>query len=311
MTMLSSFASSTPRGYRKTIIGLLGSAALLALLRPQIQFGDSGKLNKEFEEGGADRLQRRLQIDVGGADHSIQHVLVIQADEETLLKARHLLEKELGLEEGLAALKDANTLLRKKNVTPDDERRALELAAEVARLLVKKASSQTRGNSGKEVAIAELDEDSDITSFPACEDMPVAVCEQMIRKGLRELGLPWKRFKLEKHPKRRRDAPGYNKVVIQTDTLAETVAVNPDYPYKWNGVDGNRSIGPWICIGLTPETCCNSIKEDVPDENAADPGVYVECEITVPVGGEGNSDPKRIIINESTDGRVHEVPQTG
>eukprot|EP00584_Thalassiosira_punctigera_P001170 CAMPEP_0172543722 /NCGR_PEP_ID=MMETSP1067-20121228/14030_1 /TAXON_ID=265564 ORGANISM="Thalassiosira punctigera, Strain Tpunct2005C2" /NCGR_SAMPLE_ID=MMETSP1067 /ASSEMBLY_ACC=CAM_ASM_000444 /LENGTH=93 /DNA_ID=CAMNT_0013330183 /DNA_START=17 /DNA_END=295 /DNA_ORIENTATION=- len=93
MAIWSSFAPS-PRGHRATIIGLLCGAALLALLLPNNDDSTTG------------RLQRRLQIDVGGIDDSSQHVLVIQADEGTLIRARHLLEKQLSLKEGLAALKD-------------------------------------------------------------------------------------------------------------------------------------------------------------------------------------------------------------
>lgn len=294
------------------IIVLLCGAALLALL-PQLT--PYGKLQLP-NEGASDKLQRRLEIDVGGVGDSSRHVLIIQADEETLAKARSLLQEELSLEEGLAGLKNANLLLRKEDATDQDKRRALELATEVARLLVKKASVQKRGNSGKRVSIAELDEETGTTSFPACEDMPIPVCEQIIRKGLRELGLPWKRFRLEKRPKRDEGDEGFNKVVILTDLLAEFVAEDPTYPYEWHGTEGSRAIGPWNCVGLTPEACCDLIKQDVQDPDATrtdeDGGpLFVECEITVPVGGEGNVDPKRIIVQESPDGRVHEIPVTG
>ena len=134
---------------------------------------------------------------------------------------------------------------------------------------------------------------------------------------------------------------GYNKVVIVTNLEASTVVGRTgdglvSYPFSWNdSVHGTRVLGvdgKWNCRDLSPEDCCDNIKESCknPDTN----GNYLECHIFVPFvsklhvllpfysfftmtyyfvsfvkGGVGNARRNdRVFINLSPDGRVHEAP---
>lgn len=68
------------------------------------------------------------------------------------------------------------------------------------------------------------------------------------------------------------------------------------------GVDGK-----WDCYGKSPDDCCQLIKASVP--NADTRGNNIECHFFVPYGGIGNKKRSdRILVNLSSDGRVHESP---
>ena len=110
---------------------------------------------------------------------------------------------------------------------------------------------------------------------------------------------------------------GYNKVVIVTNLEASAVVGRTgdgivSYPFSWDdSVHGSRVLGvdgKWNCRDMSPEDCCENIKESCtnPDSN----GNYLECHIFVPFGGVGNARRNdRVFINLSSDGRVHEAPQ--
>ena len=151
------------------------------------------------------------------------------------------------------------------------------------------------------------------------------------------------------HEKRNLNQPGYNKVVIITNDLADRVKGKAgdgivDYPFLWDCVEtGLKSLGvdgKWNCVDITPEACCEDIKESMysiyptslidlylsipimclidtfllSSALAGAPtidkrGNYVECHIFVPFGGIGK--PKRndrVFVVVSPDGRVHEPP---
>jgi hypothetical protein len=83
------------------------------------------------------------------------------------------------------------------------------------------------------------------------------------------------------------------------------------YPFTWDDSTlGTRMLGvdgKWNCQGMSPQDCCDQIKQSVP--NADTKGNYIECHVFVPFGGVGNAKRNdRVFINLSPDGRVHEAP---
>ena len=159
-------------------------------------------------------------------------------------------------------------------------------------------------------------------SFPECVHLPTAVCLTMIKKYLRENGLK-DIISVEKVTKRKPTDDGWNKVVIVTDSLGDTVPAGgaPSYPFQWNG----RDIGPWTaCENETPEYCCNQvIMLDVQDPYN---GKEIECDFFTPAvemkdydnflpAGRTDAEPvnyveatNTIFVIESPDGRTHELP---
>ena len=74
------------------------------------------------------------------------------------------------------------------------------------------------------------------------------------------------------HEKRNLNQPGYNKVVIITNDLADRVKGKAgdgivDYPFLWDDLQsGLKSLGvdgKWNCVDITPEACCEDIKESM------------------------------------------------
>jgi hypothetical protein len=107
-----------------------------------------------------------------------------------------------------------------------------------------------------------------VITFPECLEQLFENCLSLVNTQVQELGLD--PYDIVIHEKRNIDQPGYNKVVIITDMLAEhAVGLLGDgvisYPFQWDdAVLGPRTLsvdGKWNCLGYTPEDCCNSIKQ--------------------------------------------------
>ena len=184
-------------------------------------------------------------------------------------------------------------------------------------------------------------------SFPECVDILLQDCLDTINGQVSALGLAT--LEIIVHEKRNLSQPGYNKVVIITNELADRVKGRAGdgmvtYPFLWDDLaTGLKSLGvdgKWNCVDITPEACCEDIKESmysiyptslidlylsVPIMCLIDTfllsstlagaptidkrGNYVECHIFVPFGGIGK--PKRndrVFVVVSPDGRVHEAP---
>ena len=184
-------------------------------------------------------------------------------------------------------------------------------------------------------------------SFPECIEKLLQECLNAINRQVAALGLAT--LEIIVHEKRNLSQPGYNKVVIITNDLADRVKGRAGdgmvtYPFLWDDLaTGLKSLGvdgKWNCVDITPEACCEDIKQSMysiyptslivlylsipiiclidtfllPSALAGAPtidtrGNYVECHIFVPFGGIGN--PKRndrVFVVVSPDGRVHEAP---
>lgn len=154
-----------------------------------------------------------------------------------------------------------------------------------------------------------------LITFPECVGTLFEECLGVINGELEGLGLAT--IEIAVREKRSIDQEGYYKVVIITNELADRVFGREgngivSYPFLWDdgSIPGGRIIGvdgKWNCHDLTPDACCNIIKQTVPTQDSK--GNYMECHIFVPYGGVGN--PRRsdrVIINLSSDGRVHEAP---
>jgi hypothetical protein len=151
-------------------------------------------------------------------------------------------------------------------------------------------------------------------SFPECLEKLFSDCLDVINNDLANIGLST--IEIVVHEKRNINQEGYNKVVIVTNELADTVKGRGgegivSYPFQWDdSINGLRTVGvdgKWNCQGYTPEDCCSTIKESVPNPDTK--GNYIECHMFVPFGGVGNKRRNdRVFINLSPDGRVHEPP---
>ena len=150
--------------------------------------------------------------------------------------------------------------------------------------------------------------------------MKTSECLTMIKKYLRENGLK-DTISIEKVTKRKPTDEGWNKVVVVTNELGDTVPAAPSYPFQWNG----RDIGPWTaCEGQTPDYCCSQvIRQDVQDTYN---GKEIECDFFTPAvelanydsilpAGRTDAEPvnyveatNTIFVIESPDGRTHELP---
>ena len=107
-----------------------------------------------------------------------------------------------------------------------------------------------------------------VTTFPECLEQLFEKCLDIIIQQAIDLNLP--QYELLIHNKRTIDQPGYNKVVIVTDMLGESVMGRlgdgfVSYPFQWDdAVLGPRTLsvdGKWNCFGYTPDACCDSIKQ--------------------------------------------------
>jgi hypothetical protein len=184
-------------------------------------------------------------------------------------------------------------------------------------------------------------------SFPECVEKLLQDCLNAINSQVAALGLAT--LEIIVREKRNLNQLGYNKVVIITNELADRVKGRAGdgmvtYPFLWDdSVTGLKSLGvdgKWNCVDITPEACCEDIKESMysiyptslidlylsipimclidtfllSSALAGAPtidkrGNYVECHIFVPFGGIGK--PKRndrVFVVVSPDGRVHEAP---
>ena len=105
-------------------------------------------------------------------------------------------------------------------------------------------------------------------TFPECLEQLFQDCLDRINSEIAEIGLST--IEVVVHEKRNSDQDGYNKVVIVTNQLADGVKGRVGdgivtYPFLWNDVvTGPRTLGvdgKWNCQNMTPDECCNSIKQ--------------------------------------------------
>jgi len=155
-----------------------------------------------------------------------------------------------------------------------------------------------------------------MTTFPECVEQIYQFCVAMINRELKKLGLS--KLEFITHEKRNANQDGYYKVVIVTNELVDRVLGKDgdgivQYPFQWKDKElGSRFLGvgadgTWNCLNMTPEACCNTIQESVP--NPDNKGNNIACHIFVPFGGIGNKIRNdRVFINLSSDGRVQEPP---
>ena len=112
--------------------------------------------------------------------------------------------------------------------------------------------------------------DKQMVTFPECLEQLFQDCLDRINSEIAEIGLST--IEVVVHEKRNSDQDGYNKVVIVTNQLADGVKGRVGdgivtYPFLWNdAVSGPRTLGvdgKWNCQNMTPDECCNSIKQSM------------------------------------------------
>jgi len=247
----------------------------------------------------------------GYHDHA-KMISLLSTSKEMVSTAKALIEDVRTLKEGTQMMEDANALF--KEVTAHIAKRKLE----------SEAGSIRRKYSAHDIQQAKEDEERGLdvarsvfetaVTFPECVDQFLQDCLNMINGQVQSLGLAT--IETVVHEKRNLSQPGYNKVVIVTNKKADRVEGQAKdgivtYPFLWDdALTGLKSLGvdgKWNCESITPEECCQDIKESAPTVDKR--GNYVECHIFVPWGGKNK--PKRndrVFIKLSPDGRVHEAP---
>lgn len=107
-------------------------------------------------------------------------------------------------------------------------------------------------------------------TFPECVEKFLQDCLNAINSQVAALGLAT--LEIIVREKRNLNQPGYNKVVIITNELADRVKGRAgdgyvNYPFLWDDVErGLRSLGvdgKWNCVDITPEACCEDIKKSM------------------------------------------------
>lgn len=267
--------------------------------------------------GDAERLLRRVKwlvhatgdgraVDDGKLESQIENRM---ARQESRLKGR----VDQAETDGDATMveKRQRELGKLKRVVEGIKEQANEDAEDGIRDSVKDLASP-RTLSGEEDEYTRRLYDATIT-FPECRDKLLEDCLEILSNEMAELQMT---ADIVIHEKRNADQSGYNKVVIVSDLTASLVKGRladgqVSYPFMWDdSLSGPRMLGvdgKWDCYGKSPDDCCQLIKASVP--NADTRGNHLECHFFVPYGGIGNNKRSdRILVNLSSDGRVHEPP---
>eukprot|EP00579_Thalassiosira_antarctica_P010624 CAMPEP_0201925756 /NCGR_PEP_ID=MMETSP0903-20130614/14883_1 /ASSEMBLY_ACC=CAM_ASM_000552 /TAXON_ID=420261 /ORGANISM="Thalassiosira antarctica, Strain CCMP982" /LENGTH=322 /DNA_ID=CAMNT_0048463469 /DNA_START=16 /DNA_END=984 /DNA_ORIENTATION=- len=306
-------------------------AAFLAVCTPQLA------TSQQYE---ASRTHRGLDIEVTNSDEYATSVLTIQAPElslgigpddhakitAVLASTRELVEtasvligNERTLKEGQDMMEKANAMFGevKDHIRHINDILREEEETEQRSLLRKKYSDhdvqKAQGDDERALDVTRNLYET-MTTFPECVEQKYEYCVAMINRDLRKLGLA--KLDIVTHEKRNGNQDGYFKVVIVTNELDDRVVGRDgdgivQYPFLWKDTElGSRVLGvdgKWNCLNMTPEACCNAIKESVP--NPDNQGNNIACHIFVPFGGVGNKRRSdRVFINLSPDGRVQEPP---
>jgi len=294
-------------------------AAFLAARMPQIVTAQNGDVS----------APHRLDVMIGNSDEYAETVVSLQAPKKSLgfnyhdhakitsilsttkemiNTAKALIDDERTLKEGTEMMEEANSMF--KEVTDHIANRKLE--GMVRRKYSEHDIEQVEEDEGRSLDVARSIWEVMI-SFPECIEMLLQDCLNTINSQVSSLSLA--ALEVVVHEKRNLNQPGYNKVVIITNELADRVKGRAQdgivtYPFLWDEISGLKSLGvdgKWNCVDITPEECCQDIKDSAPTIDKR--GNYVECHIFVPFGGVGK--PKRndrVFVVVSPDGRVHEAP---
>lgn len=283
----------------------------------------------------------QLEIEVVGSDELVEAIMTVQADGSSLgigpedhAKISSILGSTKDLVENARALLENEATQATGQELMDQAYSSLRLVKEHIRNIngiLRRESKETRRRellrkrySGHNIQRANEDDARSLdisrnmyetlTTFPECVELWYEDCVDLINADLDRIGLS--SIEMVVHQKRNHDQDGYNKVVIVTNQRADKVVGRTGdgivtYPYQWyDAQSGERTLGvdgKWSCLNTTPEDCCATIKASVPNPDIR--GNHIQCHIFVPFGGVGNARRNdRVIINVSSDGRVHEPP---
>mmetsp|Transcript_40425 Transcript_40425/g.72867 ORF Transcript_40425/g.72867 Transcript_40425/m.72867 type:complete len:324 (-) Transcript_40425:151-1122(-) len=307
-------------------------AAFLAVCTPQLA------TSQQYE---ASRTHRGLDIEVTNSDEYATSVLTIQAPElslgigpddhakitAVLAETRELVETANILVGDPRTLKAGQDMMEKADAmfaeVKDHIRyindNLLQEETEQRALLRKKYSDhdvqKALGDDERSLDVTRNMYETRIT-FPECVERLYDDCLDLVNEDLASIGLTT--IEVVTHEKRNGNQDGYFKVVIVTNELDDRVVGRDgdgivQYPFQWKDKElGSRFLGvgadgTWNCLNMTPEACCNTIQESVP--NPDNKGNNIACHIFVPFGGVGNKRRSdRVFINLSPDGRVQEPP---
>ena len=127
-----------------------------------------------------------------------------------------------------------------------------------------------------------------MVTFPECLEELFQDCLDQINSEIAEIGLST--IEVVVHEKRNSDQDGYNQVVIVTNQLADGVRGRVGdgivtYPFLWDdAVSGPRTLGvdgKWNCQNMTPDECCNSIKQSTYHKYAPTACFFVSLKINI------------------------------
>ena len=212
---------------------------------------------------------------------------ILDTTRQMIDTSRELVQNERTLSQGQKMLAQANNLfsevkadiLRHHSSTGDNNEReegaATNIDDEERRDLLRKKYSEHDIAAVKENDERSLFMTQDISrkvyetmiSFPECLEKLFQNCLDTINSEIAEVGLST--IEVVVHEKRNANQDGYNKVVIVTNELADSVRGRTgngivDYPFIFNdAVTGPRTLGvdgKWNCLNMTPEACCETIK---------------------------------------------------
>ena len=212
---------------------------------------------------------------------------ILDTTRQMIDTSRELVQNERTLSQGQKMLAQANNLFRevkadilRHHATPNSSARGFDGTAatnvdEERRDLLRKKYSEHDIAAVKENDERSLFMTQDISrkvyetmiSFPECLEKLFQNCLDTINSEIAEVGLST--IEVVVHEKRNANQDGYNKVVIVTNELADSVRGRTgngivDYPFMFNDVvTGPRTLGvdgKWNCLNMTPEACCETIK---------------------------------------------------
>jgi len=282
-----------------------------------------GTLNSnEMAESVLQLTDAASSVGIGLEEHD-QIAKLLDQTAQLVVTARTLVDNGGSREQGEELMKMANDMFRDVEDHIKKLDRVLNTEEGREEMMLRKKYEdhdlrKTRDDVDRQLDISrKMVEVEFIIKFPECVGEYLEWCLSKIKSDLAENEIPLSEIVVNQKRALSRESAGenYNKVVIITTLDGERVAGHNNdgmvyYPYKWNTAYGDLHKGPWNCVENSPADCCTMIMVSFPNEDMN--GNQIECFFFHPLGSDMNPrDEERVIINNSTDGRVWEIPEMG
>jgi hypothetical protein len=283
-------------------------AAILAAIMPRIVTARNGgekleprRLNimignsDEYAETRVSLQAPRHPVGISHKDHA-KIASILSTTKEMISTANSLIDNEKTFQEGTEMMKEANAMFREVTdhlaqrmlagdtdmvrrkysehdiqQAQEDEERAFDVARSVFEVVSHLQRLFTMLNLFMLISRCLLFTVVLLIfkaiTFPECVEMFLQDCLDTINNQASAVGVAT--FEVIVHEKRNIDQPGYNKVVIITNSMADRVMGRAGdgivtYPFLWEDSNGWKSLGvdgKWNCATKTPEECCQDIKD--------------------------------------------------